>query len=169
MTGFRDKLRELRKERGMTQQAVAEALGVSFSTVSMYERGQRCPDMEMLGRIADYFGVTTDVLLGKSAAEMAAPAPTSAETMRQRLAARYGLTPAQLATFFPDGDTPGGEWSLADPDGGQESPFLQPLTPPPLRVTLTPRELEVLAAYRARPEVRPFVDKLLDLPEDETE
>lgn len=61
MNEFGKKLKELRVNKGLTQGTLAERLGLSFSAVSMYERGQRRPDLETLSRIAAFFGVALDV------------------------------------------------------------------------------------------------------------
>ena len=53
----------LRKEKGMTQEELAEKLGVSPQAVSKWENGQSCPDISLLPRLAAIFGVTTDLLL----------------------------------------------------------------------------------------------------------
>lgn len=66
---LKDKIRELRKERGMTQKEVAERLGIGGSTMTMYETGRREPNMETLIKIADFFDVSTDYLLGKTKAK----------------------------------------------------------------------------------------------------
>ena len=58
------KLAELRKRRGITQKELAETLLVSPQTISKWENGMTCPDLEMLVRLTEYFGVTTDMLLG---------------------------------------------------------------------------------------------------------
>ncbi|MBR3437989.1 MAG: helix-turn-helix transcriptional regulator [Clostridia bacterium] len=61
---FSENIRSLRKEREMTQEALADFLGVSFQAVSKWERGESYPDIELLPTIADFFDVTTDHLLG---------------------------------------------------------------------------------------------------------
>lgn len=61
---FKDRFAELCGDR--TQQAIAEALGVSRATVGYYINGDRSPDIEVLSRIAKYFDVTSDYLLGLS-------------------------------------------------------------------------------------------------------
>jgi transcriptional regulator with XRE-family HTH domain len=53
----------LRKERGLTQHQVAEALGVSEQAVSKWERGLGCPDIELLHALAGFFGVRAERLL----------------------------------------------------------------------------------------------------------
>ena len=57
-------IRTMRRERNVTQDELAQALGVSFQAVSRWENGQAYPDIELLPKIADYFGITTDKLLG---------------------------------------------------------------------------------------------------------
>ena len=54
----------LRRERNMTQMALADAMGVSFQAVSNWERGQSMPDISKLPELAELFGTTIDELLG---------------------------------------------------------------------------------------------------------
>ncbi|MDR2687080.1 MAG: helix-turn-helix domain-containing protein [Oscillospiraceae bacterium] len=60
---FGETLRSLRKEKGLTQEQLAERLNVSFQTVSNWERDESWPDLSMLPVLAGFFGVTTDALL----------------------------------------------------------------------------------------------------------
>ena len=53
-----------RKRLGLTQDALAEKLGVTAQAVSKWENDQSCPDITMLPRLAEIFGITTDALLG---------------------------------------------------------------------------------------------------------
>lgn len=62
---FRERLKELRKARGISQAALAERLGMSKSTIGMYETGDISPSLEVLNALADYFNVDIDYLLGK--------------------------------------------------------------------------------------------------------
>ena len=55
----------LRRERGMTQEALAELIGVAAQTVSKWENSTYCPDVALLPVIADVFGVTVDALFGR--------------------------------------------------------------------------------------------------------
>lgn len=57
----------LRKERGITQKQAAEDLGVSQALLSHYEKGIRECGLEFVVRVADYYGVSCDYLLGRSA------------------------------------------------------------------------------------------------------
>lgn len=57
---------QLRTEKGIYQKELAAHLKVSAGTISNYEKGHHAPDLEMLCRIAEFFGVTTDYLLGRT-------------------------------------------------------------------------------------------------------
>lgn len=61
---FGELLRELRKDRGMTQAELAEQLFISPLTVSSYECGRSVPDDATKVKIAQLFGVSLDYLLG---------------------------------------------------------------------------------------------------------
>ena len=63
MMEFNRKLQELRKQRGLTQEELAEALYVSRTAVSKWESGRGTPSIDSLKSIAKFFSVTTDVLL----------------------------------------------------------------------------------------------------------
>lgn len=58
-----DRLKELRESRKLTQDKLAEILGISRGTYAHYEINKRKPDYDMLIKLADYYGVTTDFLL----------------------------------------------------------------------------------------------------------
>ncbi|MBQ3842353.1 MAG: helix-turn-helix transcriptional regulator [Ruminiclostridium sp.] len=57
----------LRKERHISQKAAAADLGVAQALLSHYEKGKREPGLDFLVRVADYYNVSTDYLLGRSA------------------------------------------------------------------------------------------------------
>ncbi len=61
---FNENMRCLRKQRGLTQEELAEQLNVSFQTVSKWETGVSMPDIGMLPVLADYFEISIDELLG---------------------------------------------------------------------------------------------------------
>lgn len=61
---FAQAFKHLRVVRRLTQQQLATDLGISKSTVSMYENGYREPDLETLERIANYFNVDINLLSG---------------------------------------------------------------------------------------------------------
>lgn len=61
---FSDNMRRYRKERGLTQQQLADALDVSLGVISKWEKGLSTPDIQVLMEMAEVFGVSTDTLLG---------------------------------------------------------------------------------------------------------
>ena len=61
------RISQCRKSKGLTQDKLAEQLGVTAQAVSKWENDQSCPDITMLPKLAEIFGITTDELLGRSA------------------------------------------------------------------------------------------------------
>lgn len=55
---------KLRKEHHLTQEQLAEALGVTFASVSKWERGVATPELQLIAKMADFFGVSLDALVG---------------------------------------------------------------------------------------------------------
>ena len=66
MGDFQNIFKRLRNSCGLTQAEMAEKLGISRSTIGMYETGAREPDFETLEKIADFFNVDIDYLLGRT-------------------------------------------------------------------------------------------------------
>lgn len=66
-------LKKLRKERKITQDKLSQAMGVSRSTISMWEINSSEPDNETICRLADYFNVSADYLIGHSDKQTAIP------------------------------------------------------------------------------------------------
>ena len=66
MVKISERLRALRKEKKMRQDDVAKLLGIGVRTYQYYESDEHRPDYEMLIVLADFFGVSTDYLLGRS-------------------------------------------------------------------------------------------------------
>ena len=60
-----DRLKLLREEMNITQEELGVFFGFSDATINRYEKGQRQPSTEMLCKIADYFCVSVDYLLGR--------------------------------------------------------------------------------------------------------
>lgn len=63
---FGNILKELRKEKGLTQRELAKLLNISNSSLAMYETDKREPDFELVKKIAEFFDVTMDYLLGNN-------------------------------------------------------------------------------------------------------
>lgn len=59
-----DRLKSLRETRGISQKELAEGLNVSDVMVSMYEQDKKKPSLDTIAKMADYFNVTVDYLLG---------------------------------------------------------------------------------------------------------
>ncbi len=70
MAEFKELLVELRQDKKMTQEELAQILFVTSGTISNYETGAHLPDIEKLIILADFFGVTTDYLLGRSGSRL---------------------------------------------------------------------------------------------------
>ena len=64
MVEFGERLRRLRKERKLTQQQLAELIGVKNGVISFYELGDRIPSPDVLRKLALALHVSTDFLLG---------------------------------------------------------------------------------------------------------
>ena len=61
------RIAQLRKEAGMTQEQLGNALGLTYQSVSKWENGLSCPDVQLLPQLADLFHVTLDDLFGREA------------------------------------------------------------------------------------------------------
>ena len=59
-----ENIKRLRKEKDITQETLADFLGISFQSVSKWERNESLPDITFVPTIANYFGVTIDELMG---------------------------------------------------------------------------------------------------------
>lgn len=65
MTTFGERLRLLRKQRGLNQSQLSKVLGIGQTTIANYEKNMRFPNEDMLMKIADYFDVSLDYLFGR--------------------------------------------------------------------------------------------------------
>ncbi len=64
MAELKDRIKQLRNEKGITQDDLASYLRISRSTVAGYETGKRKPDTDTLQKIVEYFDVSVDYILG---------------------------------------------------------------------------------------------------------
>lgn len=60
-----ENIRRLRQERGLCQEDLGRRIGASKQSVSNWENGNIAPSIDLLIRLADFFGVSTDYLLGR--------------------------------------------------------------------------------------------------------
>ena len=86
-------IKQLRKDKGINQDALAEHLLISVQAVSKWECGQSCPDITLLPHIAQYFGVSLDYLLTGAETQIAAETQEPAHKQKKRWWAK-DATPA---------------------------------------------------------------------------
>lgn len=89
MGNFQNVFRQLRLSSNLTQNEMAEKIGISRSTIGMYETGAREPDFETLEKIADYFNVDTDFLLGRTSQTTLLPETIGTYSKTRELTAVY--------------------------------------------------------------------------------
>jgi transcriptional regulator with XRE-family HTH domain len=63
---FPERLKALRQEKNITQRAIANHLNITDTAYGFYEQGKNYPNMDILIKLADYFEVTLDYLVGRS-------------------------------------------------------------------------------------------------------
>lgn len=92
------RLKMLRLERNLTQAQVAAAVGLSNRTISFYENEERFPPNDVLVKLADFFNVSTDYLLGRDISENSEiPSPIEEDAMEWIEAFKAaGLKPEQF-------------------------------------------------------------------------
>lgn len=96
---FNDKLQELRKQKGITQEELAQSLYVSRTAISKWESGRGYPNIESLKAIAKFFGVTIDELL--SGDELLAIAEEDTKQKENHVRDLvFGLLDCSIAMFF---------------------------------------------------------------------
>ena len=95
MLTFGQRLRNLRTERGYTKEDLASLLKISFSSIEKYEADNRTPTLKKAEKIASFFGMSVDELLGESVLPK--------EMMRKRaaLALKYASTIDALERMDP--------------------------------------------------------------------
>lgn len=96
---FHEKLQELRKNRGLTQEELAEALYVSRTAISKWESGRGMPSIESLKAISKFFAVTLDDLLSSEELLVIAEDDHKQKEMHIRDLI-YGLLDCSMALLF---------------------------------------------------------------------
>lgn len=66
MSLFKERFKQERISKGITQKSLSEILGVDRTSISKYENGKQLPEVPVLEKMANYFDVSTDYLLGKT-------------------------------------------------------------------------------------------------------
>ena len=82
-----ERIKQLRKKKGLSQSELAELIGVKNNTVSTWERGTRKPDFEALNLLSNYFEVSFEYILGSSDKEETRVKPTQDELDQLALSA----------------------------------------------------------------------------------
>lgn len=86
MTTIADRLKDLRSQKGVNQDQAAEACNMSRVALARYETGTRVPRAENAARLADYYGVTVDYLLGRESTSAPATIPSQEKAPAERRA-----------------------------------------------------------------------------------
>ncbi len=101
-------LKSIREKKGVSQFEIAKYLGVVRSTICQYENGKRKPDPETLIKLANFFGVSTDYLLGRSDdfgnVTINGIAPALSDEERELLALFRKMTNSQKVRFVGYGE-----------------------------------------------------------------
>lgn len=119
---FSKRLAELRSKNKMTQQELADKIGVSRGTIGMYEIGRRDPDTDTLVKIAKIFNVTIDYILG----EADTPRPKLKESVVREIGGSYhasNAAPAEMITLPILGDIRAGKPLFAEEHVKGQMPF----------------------------------------------
>ena len=120
-------LKTLRKTRGYTSaKDFCKAIGISFNTYQNYESGSRVPTVEMLVKIADFYGVTTDFLLGREPVPKPLADLNLSEENEIEVIDKYMSLPPNVRAFLMDVLVKLGE--LAKSSREQEQPVKQSTT-----------------------------------------
>ena len=83
ISSFSERLKELRAEKGIRSEDAAEVFGVSRATLSAYEMGKSVPDLNVLNKMADFYGVSTDYICGRTNVKKSLQADTSSVKLSQ--------------------------------------------------------------------------------------
>ena len=93
---MKNRIRELREEKGMRQVELAEILGVRQNTLSTWETGRYEPDGEMLQKIADYFDVSIDYVMNKATVRRMPESSVDVVRMMRLIRTVENMSPSQF-------------------------------------------------------------------------
>lgn len=86
------RLKELREEKGLNRRELAEAVGLKYTTYLNYEKEDREPDSETLIKLANYFCVSVDYLIGRTESrEKPVRAPDELDELREAMRDREDM------------------------------------------------------------------------------
>ena len=91
-----NRLRELRMKKGLTLRGLSQKTGIDFSTLAFCERGQRNFSMNSLSTLADFFGVSTDYLLGRACEDDYTEPSITDEEVKKKY---FKTTPKPIRSF----------------------------------------------------------------------
>lgn len=100
-----NKILELRKQKNITQEELAAALGVTAAAVSKWEKNYTLPDILMLSALADFFAVTTDELLGRAKTLRYAVIAAQTNALGKKVASiakEYGILARSIHTDYEE-------------------------------------------------------------------
>ncbi|MFA7175481.1 MAG: helix-turn-helix transcriptional regulator [Kiritimatiellia bacterium] len=96
------RIKDWREARNLTQQQLAELLGISGQQVSEYERGRKRPPADKLVLLSEILGISTDFLLGRSSMPNASISPNPSEQLLQIGAYLRGVASEEDVKFILD-------------------------------------------------------------------
>lgn len=138
---FASRVRELRDEKGMTQESLAAVFDYTKQAVQQWENGGKIPRNEVLIKLAEYFNVTTDYLLGKTDVKQEPAAKMQA--LLERLTPQREAALERVLRLYAD---PNGADAVADVDALLAAGYDQE------RIELYIKMSELLHAKRKPPE-----------------
>lgn len=100
MMDFADKLQGYRKQRGMSQENLAEVIGVSRQAVSKWESGQSYPEMDKMIALSEFFGVSMDHMVKEVSGNQEAVLPLDAGNFHSDVTAKYHYEYKSKRTLF---------------------------------------------------------------------
>ena len=95
---FGEQLKQLRKEKKVSQKALADALFISQQAIAKWESDKSSPNPETVRKLADYFGVSTDYLLGRT------------DTPKKNATPKVSDADIKVALFGGDGEVTDEMW-----------------------------------------------------------
>lgn len=91
---YGERIRALRKERKLTMKEFGKKFNLAESTISGYENETRKPDLQIINKFSDYFGVNADYLLGRS--DNPSPSPSQSDAENEIYIAYLGGPPEEI-------------------------------------------------------------------------